>query len=84
MKMFHVCPSHSDGTGRTGTYILIDMVLNRMAKGKCVCVSHTHAHFFFSSRTDKCMLYIAITHNMITWTAEGAAVTFLVFSNYNK
>ncbi|XP_064185487.1 receptor-type tyrosine-protein phosphatase-like N isoform X1 [Anguilla rostrata] len=26
----------SDGTGRTGTYILIDMVLNRMAKG---CVS---------------------------------------------
>ncbi len=26
--------SHSDGTGRTGTYILIDMVLNRMAKGK--------------------------------------------------
>lgn len=24
---------HSDGTGRTGTYILIDMVLNRMAKG---------------------------------------------------
>nr|XP_029499734.1 receptor-type tyrosine-protein phosphatase-like N [Oncorhynchus nerka] len=23
----------SDGTGRTGTYILIDMVLNRMAKG---------------------------------------------------
>lgn len=26
--------SHSDGTSRTGTYILIDMVLNRMAKGK--------------------------------------------------
>lgn len=24
----------SDGTGRTGTYILIDMVLNRMAKGE--------------------------------------------------
>ncbi len=24
----------SDGTGRTGTYILIDMVLNRMAKGQ--------------------------------------------------
>jgi hypothetical protein len=24
----------SDGAGRTGTYILIDMVLNRMAKGK--------------------------------------------------
>lgn len=31
-KCFHV--SHSDGTGRSGTYILIDMVLNRMAKGK--------------------------------------------------
>lgn len=27
------CGFHSDGTGRTGTYILIDMVLNRMAKG---------------------------------------------------
>lgn len=26
--------SHSDGTARTGTYILIDMVLNRMAKGE--------------------------------------------------
>lgn len=26
--------SRSDGTGRTGTYILIDMVLNRMAKGE--------------------------------------------------
>lgn len=24
----------SDGAGRTGTYILIDMVLNRMAKGE--------------------------------------------------
>lgn len=24
----------SDGCGRTGTYCLIDMVLNRMAKGK--------------------------------------------------
>lgn len=28
------CCFHSDGTGRTGTYILIDMVLNRMAKGE--------------------------------------------------
>lgn len=28
-----LCGLHSDGTGRTGTYILIDMVLNRMAKG---------------------------------------------------
>lgn len=26
--------SCSDGAGRTGTYILIDMVLNRMAKGE--------------------------------------------------
>lgn len=26
--------SRSDGTSRTGTYILIDMVLNRMAKGE--------------------------------------------------
>ena len=25
----------SDGVGRTGTYCLIDMVLNRMAKGNC-------------------------------------------------
>lgn len=25
----------SDGAGRTGTYILVDMVLNRMAKGRC-------------------------------------------------
>lgn len=30
------CHSHSDGTSRTGTYILIDMVLNRMAKGESV------------------------------------------------
>lgn len=29
----------SDGTGRTGTYILIDMVLNRMAKGEDVCLA---------------------------------------------
>lgn len=28
------CSSRSDGTSRTGTYILIDMVLNRMAKGE--------------------------------------------------
>lgn len=27
--------SCSDGAGRTGTYILVDMVLNRMAKGRC-------------------------------------------------
>lgn len=26
--------SCSDGAGRTGTYILVDMVLNRMAKGR--------------------------------------------------
>lgn len=31
--MFALCWTCSDGTGRTGTYILIDMVLNRMAKG---------------------------------------------------
>lgn len=30
---YFLCLFHSDGTGRTGTYILIDMVLNRMAKG---------------------------------------------------
>lgn len=29
-----LCHSYSDGTGRAGTYILIDMVLNRMAKGE--------------------------------------------------
>lgn len=29
----NLCLSHSDGIGRTGTYCLIDMVLNRMAKG---------------------------------------------------
>lgn len=27
------CDCFSDGVGRTGTYCLIDMVLNRMAKG---------------------------------------------------
>jgi receptor-type tyrosine-protein phosphatase N len=34
-RIFNYCPSHhcSDGSGRTGTYCLIDMVLNRMAKG---------------------------------------------------
>ncbi len=26
-------PPNSDGSGRTGTYCLIDMVLNRMSKG---------------------------------------------------
>lgn len=31
---------HSDGTGRTGTYILIDMVLNRMAKGELSASAH--------------------------------------------
>lgn len=31
----HLSPSvNSDGAGRSGTYILIDMVLNKMAKGK--------------------------------------------------
>lgn len=27
--------SCSDGSGRSGTYILVDMVLNKMAKGGC-------------------------------------------------
>uniref|UniRef100_A0A3B4ZBQ4 Protein tyrosine phosphatase receptor type N n=1 Tax=Stegastes partitus TaxID=144197 RepID=A0A3B4ZBQ4_9TELE len=31
--VMRLCYFRSDGTGRTGTYILIDMVLNRMAKG---------------------------------------------------
>lgn len=31
---WHCVECRSDGTGRTGTYILIDMVLNRMAKGE--------------------------------------------------
>lgn len=44
MKMFHLRPSPSDGTGRTGTYMLIDMVLNRMAKGKGLTHTHTHKH----------------------------------------
>lgn len=35
-------PYFSDGAGRTGTYILIDMVLNRMAKGK-VCSHSTRS-----------------------------------------
>ena len=31
----HLSPSvGSDGAGRSGTYVLIDMVLNKMAKGK--------------------------------------------------
>ena len=31
----HLSPSvDSDGAGRSGTYVLIDMVLNKMAKGK--------------------------------------------------
>lgn len=31
----HLSPSiDSDGAGRSGTYILVDMVLNKMAKGK--------------------------------------------------
>lgn len=33
--LVQVPASCSDGAGRTGTYILIDMVLNRMAKGRC-------------------------------------------------
>lgn len=33
-KSFQICSLfYSDGAGRTGTYCLIDMVLNRMAKG---------------------------------------------------
>lgn len=35
---FALCCFHSDGTGRTGTYILIDMVLNRMAKGDVLSI----------------------------------------------
>jgi len=38
--MLYVC---SDGAGRTGTYCLIDMVLNRLSKGKnsfIKCVSN--------------------------------------------
>lgn len=33
--LVQVSASCSDGAGRTGTYILVDMVLNRMAKGRC-------------------------------------------------
>lgn len=44
IKMLHFCPSPSDGTGRAGTYILIDMVLNRMAKGKGLTHTHTRKH----------------------------------------
>lgn len=34
-RRFHLSPSvDSDGAGRSGTYILIDMVLNKMAKGE--------------------------------------------------
>lgn len=36
--------SHSDGTSRTGAYILIDMVLNRMAKGETLVLKHTDTH----------------------------------------
>lgn len=32
---FCPCLRGSDGAGRTGTYILVDMVLNKMAKGGC-------------------------------------------------
>lgn len=39
----HTCDPDSDGTSRTGAYILIDMVLNRMAKGE---LSHTNTHLF--------------------------------------
>lgn len=35
VPLLQVSVSCSDGAGRTGTYILIDMVLNRMAKGRC-------------------------------------------------
>ena len=28
-----ISSNYSDGVGRAGTYVLIDMVLNRMAKG---------------------------------------------------
>ena len=28
-----ICVHCSDGVGRSGTYVLVDMVLNRMAKG---------------------------------------------------
>uniref|UniRef100_A0A9L0T4W6 Protein tyrosine phosphatase receptor type N2 n=1 Tax=Equus caballus TaxID=9796 RepID=A0A9L0T4W6_HORSE len=33
----------SDGAGRSGTYVLIDMVLNKMAKGSTVITSHRGA-----------------------------------------
>uniref|UniRef100_A0A7N6FBL2 Protein tyrosine phosphatase receptor type Nb n=1 Tax=Anabas testudineus TaxID=64144 RepID=A0A7N6FBL2_ANATE len=39
----------SDGTGRTGTYILIDMVLNRMAKGEIdIAATLEHDQFEFA------------------------------------
>lgn len=42
----------SDGTGRTGTYILIDMVLNRMAKGTvCRQYNSYSKHWNFPSHT---------------------------------
>ena len=34
MTLLLLFVSIATGTGRTGTYILIDMVLNRMAKGE--------------------------------------------------
>lgn len=40
---------HSNGTGRTGTYILIDMVLNRMAKGESHICTHTHTVIDYKS-----------------------------------
>uniref|UniRef100_A0A3B4TU55 Protein tyrosine phosphatase receptor type N2 n=1 Tax=Seriola dumerili TaxID=41447 RepID=A0A3B4TU55_SERDU len=40
------CPIivHCDGAGRSGTYILIDMVLNRMAKAKEIDIAATLEH----------------------------------------
>ncbi|NXC60683.1 PTPRN protein, partial [Aleadryas rufinucha] len=32
-SLYHIYEASVDGAGRTGTYILVDMVLNRMAKG---------------------------------------------------
>lgn len=43
----------SDGAGRSGTYILIDMVLNKMAKGE-----NQKACFFFFFSTLKDVLVL--------------------------
>ena len=35
----------SDGVGRSGTFVLIDMVLNRMTKVRYYCHHHYHCCF---------------------------------------